>query len=145
MPYILEYNRNKLKNNPIPKTSGEMNYLMTQVICKQTKNWNDEKIIIPGQVSNRLLYPANKIANICADYLQDGRFCYMRLNDCGGAIMFSALEYIRRNPYNMPKSLLILLGQMAVRFLNQWYIKVAVLYEESKRKQNGDLEEYKGG
>lgn len=145
MPYILKDNREKLKENPVPETTGELNYLMTMAIFEVTKDWNKKEIIIPGVKSKKILYPANKIANICADYLEARKFCYITLNDCGGAILFSMFETIRRNPHNMPQNLLNALYNHALSFAMRYYTIVVVPYENKKIKENGDLEEFMGG
>ncbi len=142
-PYINNDIKCRLKKDNTPKSAGEVTYEITLELIKATKNWNKPKIILVNNVgqakNNEVAYPANKIAIICKNYLEDNEIRFERLNACIGAIINATFEYIRRNPFRMPFKLLDRLGKITYDFAAEWYARNLSFYENEAIKRNGDV------
>lgn len=139
MPYLLLEDRRRLAKDPIPKKAGDINYLISVIYDYEFINLTKPKILVVGRgSSNNVNFPANRINDICCDYMKDYKD-YQKINDCVGAITCATLEYCRRNPHKLQDKILFSIWETARDFVAAFYKIHAGKYEDSKIKANGDV------
>lgn len=143
MPYIKKEERKDLK---IPKTVGQLNYLITLEILKAFKDWEKKRIILVtltgGKNKTNFKFPTQKVLDLCLLYIGN-EIKYQKINDVTGSLICSGFEFIRRNPYNMDYKTLKKIGDIVFSFVAKFYKIYAIDYENLCIKKNGDLKEYK--
>jgi len=140
MPYLTHEDKERLKINSVPKSAGDINFLINLLFYEKFKNWKAKSKIITlnKQQQQYLVFPTKDIKKILDDFIKDKELRYQRGNDVVGAVICAVFEFLRRNPHKMSSNALYQLTQITLSFIAGWYVKNVADYEDRKKQENGD-------